>query len=143
MRIQAVILFVASWCLAALVLINSYSSTLIIYVIAHESLTLIRKIYDIVNHPQVNVIVMKGHQLENFFMVKMLTWVMLCTITIKSLSDKAPTKKGIYKVIGERMKAYPKSRFVDQHESRGLIQNNRYNVFFTPLQASALMLIYI
>lgn len=69
---QAVVLLAGTWCLAAFVLVNSYSSTLITYVIAHENRPLISSIHDIGNSPHINVIVKKGHILDDYFTVSTL-----------------------------------------------------------------------
>ena len=60
-------LVVGAWCLVALFLGQAYNTTLITYVIAHNGQPLISSIHDIVNNPNIHVLVEKGWAMDMLF----------------------------------------------------------------------------
>lgn len=65
----AIRLVVGAWCLAAFVLGQAYNSTFVTYVIAPIAQPLINSVHDIVNDPNIRVIVEKGRGMDVFFSV--------------------------------------------------------------------------
>ena len=55
---------IGAWCLAAAVLVNSYSSVLITYVLAPNNPPLINSVYDLVQTDYIKLVVDKGRGLD-------------------------------------------------------------------------------
>ncbi len=65
----AIRLVVGAWCLAAFVLGQAYNSTFVTYVIAPVAQPLINSVHDIVNDPNIRVVVRKDRGMDVFFSV--------------------------------------------------------------------------
>ena len=55
---------IGAWCLAAAILVNSYSSVLITYVLAPNNPPLINSVYDLVQTDYIKLVVDKGRGLD-------------------------------------------------------------------------------
>jgi hypothetical protein len=62
-------LVAGAWCLAAFVLVNSYSSTLISFVSASNNQPFIKSIYDIPEKPGAHLVIEKGKGADVIFSV--------------------------------------------------------------------------
>jgi len=58
-----------AWCLAAFVLVNSYSSTLISFLSASNNQPFIKSIYDIPEKPGAHLVIEQGRTVEVIFSV--------------------------------------------------------------------------
>lgn len=57
------------WCLAAFVLVQAYTSTLITYIIAPSTQPLIESIHDIANNPDIKILFEKDRGFDRLFFV--------------------------------------------------------------------------
>ena len=58
-----------AWCLAAFVLVQAYTSTLITYIIVPHTQPLIESVYDIANNPDIKILLEKDRGLDLLFSV--------------------------------------------------------------------------
>ncbi|XP_046452810.1 uncharacterized protein LOC124200584 [Daphnia pulex] len=115
-KITPIRLVIGSWCLLTLVLLNVYNGVLISYVTAtHREPALINSIEDVAANPNIHIIVIKGQGPD----------------TVISMATT-----GLYKVLGDKLRAYPMSRCNTIQQCVDLVKSLPHkHVYFSAMPA--------
>ncbi|KAI9553542.1 hypothetical protein GHT06_021460 [Daphnia sinensis] len=105
-RKLAVRVLAAAWCLAAAVLVNSYSSVLITYILAPNNPPLITSAYDLAQKDDVYLIVDKGRGID----------ILITTSTEKT---------GVLKELRQRVNSYPHSRCAPRSQCIAMVKSGK------------------
>lgn len=104
-------LVVAAWCLMAVVLVNSYTSSLVSYLMAPKYVSLMNTIQDLAESKEISLIVLKHTSMHSELLVCKQRLAELFKYQKKLLQfyDKQAAKYGVLKRLGDRLRADPQS----------------------------------
>ena len=126
--------FVAGvWCLAAFIFVQAYTSTLFTYVVTPNNPPLINSIYDIVESPDINLLVKVAGTPESMFLASQFYPVLvdesIGNVNIFYCRTQNNNWTGFYEKIRDRIKSYPHSRCTLVSECIDLVKPGLRNVF--------------
>ena len=112
-KITSFRIVIGAWCLLTLVLVNVYNGVLISYVTAtRQTPPLINSIDDVATKSNIHIIVNKGQGPDIVLSVLFMSYINYERVNglINFLKFMQTAKTGLYKALGDKLRAYPKSR---------------------------------